>query len=734
MSDTHVLLSPLNQAQQRAVSAPPGHLLVLAGAGSGKTRVLVHRIAWLLQTEHLHTHNILAVTFTNKAATEMRGRIEALLGFSVQSMWVGTFHSLAHRLLRLHWQEAGLPQDFQILDADDQQRLVKRVIQLLQLDEDRWPARQATHFINNKKEAGQRPDKLQAFDPHTKTMIRIYEAYQLLCQQSGLVDFSELLLRALELWLKNPDIVQHYRTRFRHVLVDEFQDTNAIQYAWICQLLGPDNPVTIVGDDDQSIYGWRGAKVENIQRFSQDFPQSTLIRLEQNYRSTGTILAAANALISHNDQRLGKNLWTEGEAGERITTYAAFNELDEAHFIVAQIKRWTLTHPCRKDIAILYRSNAQSRLLEEALIQAKVPYRIYGGLRFFERAEIKDALAYLRLLVNRNHDAAFERVINVPTRGIGEQTLSQLRDYAKTQKISLWQAMCALLEAKSLPSRTLQALSRFHTLIEELTLPLDSLALHEITEQVLQQTGLNDHYQKEKGEKGQARRENLAELINAARQFSFSSHESQPNLSTTPLLSEFLANAALEAGEYQAEKFDDYVQLMTLHAAKGLEFPLVFICGVEEGLFPHPMSLEEEGRLEEERRLCYVGMTRAMRKLFLTYAEIRRLYGQEHYHKPSRFIREIPSDLLDEVRINKSTTSAHSAYRSYSIMPPKKMPTANTARPSFEGFSVGQQVTHPKFGEGIILNYEGQGEQTRVQIRFKREGVKWLALAYAKLT
>ncbi len=719
----NTLLTALNAAQQEAVSAPPGHLLVLAGAGSGKTRVLVHRIAWLLQTDALHPHHILAVTFTNKAANEMRGRIEKLLGFPVQSMWVGTFHSLAHRLLRTHWQEAGLPQDFQILDADDQQRLVKRTLHLLQLDEDRWTPRQATSFINSKKETGQRPDKLQAFDPHTKVLIRIYETYEALCKQSGLVDFSELLLRALELWLKNPDLLTHYQERFRHILVDEFQDTNAIQYAWIRQLVGQKNYLMMVGDDDQSIYGWRGAKIENIQRFSQDFPHSRTIRLEQNYRSTGTILAAANALISHNDKRLGKNLWTAGADGSPISVYAAFNEIDEARFIVTQIKNSVQQGHSKKEIAILYRSNAQSRVLEETLIQANMPYRIYGGLRFFERAEIKDALAYLRLLINRNHDAAFERVINVPTRGIGEQTLSLLRDQAKTQQCALWQAMINVINTQQLPARATQALNRFYSLIEELALLLETLSLHDVVSQLLRQTGLIDHHQKEKGEKGQARLENLEELVNATRLFS-----SQAD-SVTQALRAFLDNAALEAGEYQADKFDDCVQLMTLHAAKGLEFPLVFICGVEEGLFPHPMSMNEPGRLEEERRLCYVGMTRAMKKLFLTYAEIRRLHGQEHYHTASRFIREIPRHLLNEVRLSKFTAPTPHASKPLNTQTPR-----NTApQPPINGLAIGQQVKHAKFGEGTIVSYEGQGAQTRIQIRFKDAGTKWLAMAYAKL-
>lgn len=724
------LLDSLNAAQREAVSAPPGHILVLAGAGSGKTRVLVHRIAWLMKTQQVSSHAILAVTFTNKAATEMRHRIEQLLGFSVQSMWVGTFHGLAHRLLRLHWQESRLSQDFQILDADDQLRLVKRSINLLQLDEERWPAKQAVHFINNKKEAGLRPAKIRAFDPHEKTLVRIYETYENLCKQGNLVDFSELLLRALELLRNNASLLTHYQERFHHILVDEFQDTNAIQNEWIKLFVGTKNFLMMVGDDDQSIYGWRGAKIENIQRFSQEYPGSTTIRLEQNYRSTATILTAANALISNNDQRLGKNLWTEGDHGEQITIYPAYNEYEEAKYIAEKIREQAYQGIKKSEMAILYRSNAQSRILEETLIQAQLPYRIYGGLRFFERAEIKDALAYLRLLINREHDAAFERIINVPTRGIGEQTLSIIREAAKENHCSLWHAMIDLLDKQSLPARASVALNRFYSLIEELTLKLNDFNLHELTAHIIHQSGLTDHFMKEKGEKGRARIENLEELVNAARQ------ANQSDVPTSMLLSEFLANAALEAGEHQAQAFDDCIQLMTLHAAKGLEFPIVFIAGVEEGLFPHPMSMDEEGRLEEERRLCYVGMTRAMKKLYLTYAEIRRVHGQEHHHSPSRFLKEIPENLLETIR----TTHYHapitrSSYSNYQVSAsqPKKTKIYPTTTPSFEGFQIGQHVKHAKFGEGTIINYEGQGENARIQIRFKRDGIKWLASAFAKL-
>lgn len=716
-------LSHLNEAQRLAVSAPQGHLLVLAGAGSGKTRVLVHRIAWLIQQENISPHNILAVTFTNKAAGEMRGRIEELLNIPVHSMWVGTFHGLAHRLLRAHWEDAGLPQSFQILDSDDQYRLVRRVLNSLNLDEAQWQPKKIQWFINGQKDEGLRPHQINDHnDPHTKTLIKIYQAYEEACARSGVIDFAELLLKSYELLLKNPNLLQHYQQRFRHVLVDEFQDTNTVQYAWLKLLIGPQNYLMIVGDDDQSIYGWRGAKIENIQKFNKDFPNTTTIRLEQNYRSTGTILAAANALISNNDGRLGKNLWTSGNDGELISLYAGFNDLDEARFIVDQIQRWLAKDLRRSEIALLYRSNAQSRVLEEALIQAGIAYRVYGGLRFFERAEIKDALAYLRLISNRDDDGAFERVVNTPTRGIGEQTVTQIREYARAQVISLWRAATELLSTSAFAARASNALSGFLRLIDQMDADTKTLTLSHQTEHVLYTSGLFAHFQKEKGERGQARIENLEELINATRQYT------PDNLDITPLAS-FLAHVSLEAGEHQSDNTQDCVQLMTLHSAKGLEFPLVFLCGMEEGLFPHHMSAEEPGRLEEERRLCYVGMTRAMRKLYLTYAEVRRMHGSENYHRPSRFIREIPKELIEEVRLKTQVVrpaTSTSLSRSNS--------RANDNQEiSDTGLRLGQRVTHPAFGEGVILNYEGQGMHARVQVKFSNAGVKWLVAAYAKL-
>lgn len=731
------LLNSLNDAQRTAVSAPLNHLLILAGAGSGKTRVLVHRIAWLLEVERVSPFNILAVTFTNKAAAEMRGRIEELLGIPTQGMWVGTFHGLAHRLLRLHWQEAKLAQHFQILDSDDQYRLIRRIVISMGLDEKQWAPKQIQYFINGKKDEGLRPAQLQhQADPHTKTLVRIYQAYEETCERNQAIDFAELLLRAYELWLSHPELLAHYQQRFQHVLVDEFQDTNTIQYAWIKLLAKQSqNYLMAVGDDDQSIYGWRGAKVENMQRLQRDFPSIQTIRLEQNYRSTGTILKAANALISNNDDRLGKNLWTAGGDGEAISVYAAFNEMDEARFIIDRMRDWIRLGNNYKEIAVLYRSNAQSRILEEILIQAGIPYRIYGGLRFFERAEIKDALAYLRLLNNRDDDTAFERVINTPTRGIGEQTLATLREHARTQSLSLWKATQQLITTQAFSSRAQSALQVFVDLINNLHKDTLNLPLSELTECVLNGSGLIDHYRKEKGEKGQTRVENLEELISATKQFQDEGNQND-EAELSPL-SAFLANAALEAGDTQSADNNNCVQLMTLHSAKGLEFPLVFLAGVEEGLFPHQLSIADPTRLSEERRLCYVGITRAMKKLFITYAETRRLHGNEMYHRPSRFIREIPENLIQEVRLRTTTvsTTGFRAARSTQSTPTSSTAIKRTpiAEDMPDGFRLGQRVKHPVFGEGTILSYEGSGAHARIQIKFTKVGAKWLVASYAKL-
>jgi len=715
--DVSYILNDLNDAQRNAVCSTSPHTLVLAGAGSGKTRVLVHRIAWMIQTEGASPFNILAVTFTNKAAGEMRSRIEQLLQMPVGGMWVGTFHSLAHRLLRLHWQDAGLPQNFQILDSEDQYRAIRRVLRSLELDESRWPPRQAQWFINARKDEGQRPEHVDTYgDPYQKQMLRIYQAYEDMCLRAGVVDFAELLFRAHELWLKNPQLLEHYRQRFQHILVDEFQDTNAIQYAWVRLLTDTHTRVFAVGDDDQSIYGWRGARIENIQQFSKDFNNTTIVRLEQNYRSTGNILKAANALIANNMERLGKNLWTSDPDGELIHLYRAYNEFDEARFIVDKIQDWVDKGGRYDESAVLYRSNAQSRVIEETLIQANVPYRVYGGLRFFERAEIKDALAYVRLVAHHHDDTGFERIVNTPTRGIGEKTLATIRLHARTFNLSLFAASKDIITQQLLSPRAANAVHQFVALIESMTNDTQDLSLAEVVEHVIHDSTLFDYFNKDKSEKGQARIENLRELVNAAQYFEQDENDDMDELSA------FLAHAALEAGEGQADDRNS-AQLMTLHSAKGLEFPLVFICGVEEGLFPSERSLEETGRLEEERRLCYVGITRAQQQLYISHAESRRLYGSEIYPSPSRFIRELPKEVINEIRI-AGTVSAPAVSQPF---------ITKTSEPESGAFNLGQRVSHAKFGEGVVLNYEGQGPNARIQVNFRNAGSKWLVVAYANL-
>lgn len=714
-------LEGLNEKQRSAVTAPMGNVLVLAGAGSGKTRVLVSRIAWLVEVLHLSPHAILAVTFTNKAAGEMKTRLGSLLDCPLQSLWVGTFHGLCHRLLRRHFQEAKLPEQFHILDSDDQGRIIKRVMTSLNLDIEQWPVKQAQSFINSRKDEGLRPHHIQVL-PHgpSRTWVNIFKAYEQACQTAGVIDFAELLLRTYELLRDNPSLLAHYQERFQAILVDEFQDTNTIQYAWIRLLAGAQTAVMAVGDDDQSIYGWRGAQVGNIQRFSEDFAATQLIRLEQNYRSTSTILEAANALITNNATRMGKELWTAGKAGEKIVVYSAFNELDEARFVSERIMMAINQGQSPNEIAVLYRSNAQSRVLEEALLRAGIAYRIHGGVRFFERAEVKDTLAYLRMLSNPDDDTAFERVVNFPTRGIGEKTLDDLRMLARTEQLSLWQAALLLLQTPHLPPRAAGALSKFIALILQLQEQTAALELDEQIAQVMLVSGLQAHFAKEKGEKAESRLENLQELVNAAKQFRYEAD----NEEALPLLVAFLAHASLEAGDRQAGEHESYVHMMTLHAAKGLEFPWVFLVGMEEGLFPGRQSMEEPGRLEEERRLCYVGMTRAMEKLVLTYAEIRRQYGREEYHRPSRFLNEIPDALIDEVRTKAK----------YQL----PTPSAPTARASsvenHTGFKLGQRVNHATFGPGVLMAVEGGGAHTRVQVKFSEHGSKWLVLAYANLT
>ena len=717
--DITKIINPLNDAQRQAVSAPSRSMLILAGAGSGKTRVLVHRIAWQIQVEGISPHSILAVTFTNKAATEMRTRIEGLLEISARSMWIGTFHGLAHRLLRRHAKEAKLPETFQVMDSDDQLRVIKRLLKEMNLDDARWPPRQVQWYINAQKDEGRRARHMaETGDFFQRQMLAAYRAYEELCERSGLVDFAELLLRAHELLRDNPDTLAFYRKRFLHVHVDEFQDTNAIQYAWLRLLTDGCDNLFVVGDDDQSIYGWRGAKIENIYRFQQHYPNHKVIKLEQNYRSSGHILKAANQVIACNEGRMGKELWTDSGDGELISMYAAFNEQDEAYFVVERIRKWVDEGGLRSDIAILYRSNAQSRQFEERLMTTGTPYRVYGGLRFFERAEIKNALAYLRLMCNYDDDTSFERVVNTPTRGIGAKLLDDIRGFARERRVSLWQAAKEAIVQQRLSPRAAKALSGFLNLIEQMEEQTQGLELFEKVKKVVECSGLIEFHQKEKGDKGEMRVENLEELVNAARLFDFE-RDNEENLGELEM---FLAHAALEAGEMQGDDYEDCIQLMTLHAAKGLEFKKVFLVGMEEGLFPSLQSVEDPVRLEEERRLCYVGMTRAMENLTLTYAESRRLYGRETYPKPSRFLREIPAENMQEVRMRANVS------RPVTVTKQVSSELENGGR-----YKLGQRIRHAKFGEGVVLQVEGGGAQERVQINFSETGVKWLMLAYAKL-
>ena len=717
--DVTLIIDSLNDAQRQAVTAPSQAMLVLAGAGSGKTRVLVHRIAWQIQVEAIPAHNILAVTFTNKAAKEMRSRIESLLNMSTQSLWIGTFHGIAHRLLRRHTKQAKLPDTFQVMDSSDQLRVIKRLINTLNLDDSKWPAREAQWYINAQKDEGIRArHMLDTADLHQRQMLRIYKAYEEICDRSGLVDFAELLLRAHELLRDNQDILDFYQQRFRQVHVDEFQDTNTIQYAWLRLLTDGKDNLFVVGDDDQSIYGWRGAKIENIYSFQKHYPNHQIIKLEQNYRSTGTILKAANAIIANNTGRMGKELWTATGEGEPCSLYAAFNEQDEAYFVVDRIRAWISEGGLRSDAAILYRSNAQSRQFEEKLMATATPYKVYGGLRFFDRAEIKNALAYLRLMSNRNDDASFERIINTPTRGIGAKAIDHIRCIARDQSLSLWASAIVLINERTITARATNALIGFLELIKELTTQATDLELYEKVKLVIEKSGLIELYQKEKMDKGEEKVENLEELVNAARLFDFD-RENEEGMGELDM---FLTHAALESGDNQGEDFDDCVQLMTIHSAKGLEFKLVFLVGMEENLFPSQQSVDDVGRLEEERRLCYVGMTRAMQHLYLTYAESRRLYGRESYPRPSRFLREIPSELIQEVRVR--ATINH---------PVTPIQIKNSSLQTIGSYKLGQRISHAKFGEGVVLQIEGSGAQERVQINFKTADVKWLMLAYANL-
>lgn len=638
------LLYALNKKQRMAVTSSANNLLVLAGAGSGKTKVLVHRIAWLLSIEHISPHSILSVTFTNKAATEIRYRVEDLVGYIQNDMWIGTFHGIAHRLLRIHYLDVNLPKDFQIIDTEDQLRLLKRIIKSLNLDEKRWSPKQAMWYINNKKDQGYRPQHIVSKANFIEyTWQNIYKNYQKTADRSGLVDFAELLLRCYELWLYRPNTLNYYQKKFSHILIDEFQDTNTVQYYWIRALSGKKSKVMIVGDDDQSIYGWRGAQIGNIQCFLKDFKGTMTIRLEQNYRSTPYILISANTLIANNHMRMGKNLWTKQKKGDLISLYRALNELDEASFIAHKIKDWHDKGNKLKDCAILYRSNSLSRVLEEVFLQNNIPYRIYGGQRFFERKEIKDTLAYLRLIANRHDDTAFERVINTPTRGIGEKTLSVIRQFAKDRQKTLWTMAIILLKEKILIGKSASSVMNFIKLIELLAHTTSNMSLHLQTDKVIKDSGLWLMYQKEKGEKAQARIENLQELVNATQKY-----DSNKNKYVMPL-QDFLTDSVLELRESQTNDYQDAIQMMTIHSSKGLEFLKIFIVGMEENIFPSKMSLNNKGSLEEERRLAYVGLTRAIKKLTLCFAEKRKLYGKEVKNRPSRFIAELPKHCIKKI-------------------------------------------------------------------------------------
>ncbi|MXP56421.1 DNA helicase II [Pantoea sp. Mhis] len=715
--NTPNLLNNLNEQQRAAVTTNYNSLLILAGAGSGKTRVLVHRIAWLISIANYSPLSIIAVTFTNKAAAEMRNRIINLIGTLQDGMWIGTFHGLAHRLLRIHHVDANLPHDFQIIDNEDQLRLLKRLIKELNLDEKKWSVQYALWYINNKKDNGLRAHDIKNHDnSKEQTWLRIYQAYQETCNRSGLVDFSELLLRIYELWINHSYLLCQYRIRFSHILIDEFQDVNHIQYAWIRMLAGDTGHIIIVGDDDQSIYGWRGAKVENIQKFLHDFPESQIIRLEQNYRSKNNILKAANALIMNNNTRLGKKLWTHEIDGELISIYRASNDIDEARFVVDHIKDYHKNGNMLSNCTILYRSNSQSRVLEEALRESRIAYRIYSGIRFFERKEIKDALAYLRLIVNHDDDSAFERIINIPLRGIGDRTLSLIREIARKKQLTLWKATSYILNNNILSNRIILILQNFCNLINSLTLEITGLPLHIQISQVIKNSGLWLMYKQDKGEQARMRLDNLKELITATHQFQY-----QQDTNLIPLHA-FLSHAMLESGEVDNDKHQDAVQLMTLHAAKGLEFNIVFIVGMEEGIFPTQMSLNKYSLLEEERRLAYVGLTRAINQLILTYAEKRYLYGKVVHHNPSRFLDEIPKNCVKEITLLKNINQTIN-YKQNKIF------LSN----SDNKFIIGQRVRHITFGEGTIINFEGLGKECRLQIAFQDKSVKWLIAIYSSL-
>ena len=722
----HPILTELNPVQAEAVSAPPGHMLILAGAGTGKTKTLTHRFAWLVAEHQVSPNAILAVTFTNKAAHEMRERIGKLLDDRPVPNWIGTFHGIAHRLLRRHPEEAGLAADFTVLDATDQRNLVRRMLSTLGIDRNDLSEQRVSSYINRWKDNGLLPDQIVPEGDPEDRCLAVYQNYQAVCARENLVDFAEMLLRAHRLWLDAPEVLHYYQGIFSHLLADEYQDTNALQAAWLKLLAGESACVMAVGDDDQAIYSWRGADITNILRFRDDYPDASLFRLEQNYRSTESVLNAANAIIARNSERLGKQLFTTKGAGDPVALYTAFNERDEANFIVARASAWVNKGGAYREAAVLYRSNVQSRVLEEALRRAEMPYVIHGGLRFFERAEIKNVLAYLRLVANTSDNNAFERSVNTPTRGIGERTIEQLRSQARETGESLWQVACRLLENNALPGRAGSGFQAYKKLIDTLSEMRTSVGLGELIEHCIEHSGLMRMYQKDQTEQGLSRCDNLKELITAGRYFKQEDllEEGQDALSA------FLSIAALDSGDRDSDRHADAVQLMTLHAAKGLEYPLVFIVGMEEGLLPHSHSQNDPSGLEEERRLCYVGITRAMQQLYLTHAEVRRSHAGEKYQKLSRFVHDIPPECLTEIRLSGRTTPSPGVPRNQLRQTSKR----SGVIPGLNGMRLGQSVRHQRFGEGVILAVEGSGEHARAEVRFQRPvGSKWLMLSMANL-
>ncbi len=736
LMDIPHITAPLNPQQKEAVVSEASNMLVLAGAGSGKTMVLVHRIAWQIENRGVLPFAIFAVTFTNKAASEMRGRIENLLGQSVRGMWVGTFHGLAHRMLRLHWRECGLPETFQILDSDDQFRMLRRTIRAMQLDDRVFAPREMQQRINGWKDQTQRPADIASSDDKTVYARRIYENYQAECDAAGVVDFSELLLRSWELLNANPAVLEHYQQRFSHILVDEFQDTNDLQYQWLRLLAGSGASVFAVGDDDQSIYSWRGARMDHMQLFERDFPDVQLVRLEQNYRSTKTILDAANALIRNNHNRLGKELHTASETGEAICLYQAMDEQGEASHVGASILAGRKQGRNWGEHAVLYRTSAQSRVFEEAMIQSGIPYRVYGGMRFYERAEIKHAIAYMRLALSPDDDVSLERVINTPRRGIGQQTLSRLRAHAGEQQCSLWQASERMLQQEQFASRTRAAVETFRALILQMRAACrerDALVLHEFTQQIIEWSGLREHYLQDGGQDARSRIENLEELVSAAR--AFVRPEEDTEEAQQDELSAFLAHAALESGETQShDDSSDYVHLMTLHKVKGLEFPVVFLVGLEEELFPHQLSMGDPAQLEEERRLCYVGITRAQQVLHISWAVRRNVYGRQRHPKRSRFVRELPSGLCRLAHRQWGWTQKDEPQQQPWVPQSRRAPRRNGGEDPqvAEALLPGQHVRHHSFGEGMVTALDVSGGMVRVQVHF-RDGSKWLSAAHANL-